>query len=119
MLRQLFTGIIGLSMMLATGLVSAQVITVDISDAGIIDIDPQTATVADLPGPDGHISLSEALIASNNTPGKQTIGFAIPTSEWTYIPWFYPGRAVIHGILSSGAYASRNDRRDHPDRVYR
>ncbi len=105
MFFKMFAGFFGLSMILVAGPVSAQVITVDISDAGLVDIDPQTATVAELPGPDGHISLSEALIASNNTTGKQTIGFAIPTSEWTYIPWFYPGRAVIHGILSEGAYS--------------
>ncbi|MFO0840542.1 MAG: right-handed parallel beta-helix repeat-containing protein [Phycisphaerae bacterium] len=77
----------------------AQTITVDISDADVIDIDPNTATVADLPGPDGHISFSEAMIASNNTPGRQTVGFAIPTSEWTYLPWYYPGRAVITGMM--------------------
>ncbi|MFG0283067.1 MAG: right-handed parallel beta-helix repeat-containing protein, partial [Phycisphaerales bacterium JB039] len=76
----------------------AQVITVDIID-DIIDIDPATATMADLPGPDGHISLSEALIASNNTPGHQTIGFAIPESQWTYLPWLYPGRAVLHTVV--------------------
>jgi PKD repeat protein len=81
-----------------------EIITVDISDAGIIDVDLYTATVADLPGPDGHISLSEALIASNNTPGRQTIGFAIPTSDWTYLAWYYPGRAVIHGWLGVQAY---------------
>lgn len=81
---------------------TAQTITVDITDGDAIDIDPNTATVADLPGPDGHISFSEAMIASNNTPGRQTIGFAIPTSEWTYLPSFYPGRAVIHGMMFYG-----------------
>lgn len=81
---------------------AAQTITVDITDGDAIDIDPNTATVADLPGPDGHISFSEAMIASNNTPGRQTIGFAIPTSEWTYLPAFYPGRAVIHGMMFYG-----------------
>lgn len=82
----------------------AQIITVDISDAGIIDIDPYTAMVANLPGPDGHISFSEALFASNNTPGRQTIGFAIPTSEWNYLDWYYPGRAVVHGGYGFQAY---------------
>lgn len=75
----------------------AQTITVDISD-DVIDINPDTATLADLPGPDGKISFSEAMIASNNTPGRQTIGFAIPTSEWNYLDWYYPGRAVVHSI---------------------
>lgn len=37
--------------------------------------------VADLPGPDGLVSLREAIIAANNTPGPQVIGFNIPTSD--------------------------------------
>jgi hypothetical protein len=84
----------------------AQTITVDITDADLIDVDPATATVANLPGPDGHVSFSEAMIASNNTPGRQTIAFAIPTSEWTYLPWLYPGRAVITGMMF---YANAQD----------
>lgn len=84
----------------------AQTITVDLSDADIIDVNPDTATVADLPGPDGRISFSEAMIASNNTPGRQTVGFAIPTSEWTYLPWYYPGRAVVTGMMF---YANAHD----------
>ncbi|MCC6675926.1 MAG: right-handed parallel beta-helix repeat-containing protein [Phycisphaerales bacterium] len=39
-------------------------------------------TVAQLPGPDGKVSMREACAAANNTPGPQTIAFAIPTSEW-------------------------------------
>ena len=73
-----------------------QTILVDIEDASIFDVGPD-ATVADLPGPDGHISFGEAMIASNNTPGRQTIGFAIPVEEWTHYPEWYPGRAVIFG----------------------
>lgn len=71
----------------------AQTITVDIS-SDTIDVDWQTATVADLPGPDGHVSFSEALIASNNTPGRQTVGFAIPPSDWQ-LQFLLPGRAVL------------------------
>jgi len=37
--------------------------------------------VSDLPGPDGLISLREAILAANNTPGPQVIGFNIPTSD--------------------------------------
>jgi hypothetical protein len=37
--------------------------------------------VGDLPGPDGKVSLREAIRAANNTPGPQLIGFAIPTSD--------------------------------------
>tara|TARA_R110002072_G_scaffold203626_1_gene361648 strand:- start:1764 stop:3620 length:1857 start_codon:yes stop_codon:yes gene_type:complete len=61
---------------------SAQVMTVntieDISDT------PANVTFADLPGPDGKISMREATLAANNTPGPQTIEFAIPETEfWT------------------------------------
>ena len=37
--------------------------------------------VADLPGPDGVVSLREAITAANGTPGPQAIGFNIPTSD--------------------------------------
>jgi hypothetical protein len=37
--------------------------------------------VGDLPGPDGLVSLREAVIAANNTLGSQVIGFNIPTSD--------------------------------------
>lgn len=50
--------------------------------------------VANLPGPDGKVSLAEAAIASDNTPGVQTIGFHIPQNEWTF-QYLYPGRAVL------------------------
>src|SRR5262245_56636930 len=62
---------------------NAQTITVttlhDLTDFG------GAQQVVDLPGPDGQISLKEACIAANNTPGPQTIGFAIPTSEFWLI----------------------------------
>jgi len=37
--------------------------------------------VGDLPGPDKVVSLREALIAANNTPGPQVIWFNIPTTD--------------------------------------
>ncbi|TAH39449.1 MAG: hypothetical protein EYC70_01300 [Planctomycetota bacterium] len=55
-------------------------------------------TVADLPGPDGRVSLPEAGLASDNTPGVQTIGFHVPQSEWEY-QWLFPGRAVLRPFL--------------------
>ncbi len=70
-----------------------QVVTVTTA-ADVIDVNTQTATVADLPGPDGKVSFSEAMIATNNTPGHQTVGFAIPQSEWT-LQFVLPGRAVL------------------------
>ncbi|MBK8975561.1 MAG: right-handed parallel beta-helix repeat-containing protein [Planctomycetes bacterium] len=70
-----------------------QLVTVTTA-ADVIDVDPATATVADLPGPDGRVSFSEAMIATNNTPGHQTVGFAIPRSEWI-LQFALPGRAVL------------------------
>jgi hypothetical protein len=37
--------------------------------------------VGDLPGPDGLVSLREAITAANNTAGPNVIGFNIPTSD--------------------------------------
>ena len=87
---------------LAAETAHAQTVTVTISD-DIIDVDWQTATVSDLPGPDGVVSFSEALIASNNTPGHQTIAFAIPVSDWQ-LQWLYPGRAVLRTSLGFRAF---------------
>jgi hypothetical protein len=91
--------------LLAGGL-SAQTITVT-TVADTVDVDWQTATVADLPGPDGLVSLSEACIAANHTPGPETIGFAIPASE---LGWFgpqYEGIAVFHAL--TGYYWNASD----------
>ncbi|MCC6406492.1 MAG: hypothetical protein IT453_04965 [Planctomycetes bacterium] len=60
-------------------------------------------TIAELPGPDGKISLVEAGLASDNTPGVQTIGFHVPQSEWTY-QWLYPGRVVLQPFLGFRAF---------------
>jgi hypothetical protein len=59
---------------------SAQTITVNHWE----DIEDFTAprTVAQLPGPDGRVSLREAIDAANNTPGPQTVAFAIPRANW-------------------------------------
>lgn len=47
--------------------------------------------VADLPGADGKTSFREACIAATNTPGAQTITFAIPTAEY----WLVDDVAVL------------------------
>lgn len=48
--------------------------------ADVVDFSaPQT--VAQLPGPDGKVSMREAVMAANNTAGPQTIAFALPKSE--------------------------------------
>ncbi len=74
------------------GVASAQVVVVDTA-ADVIDFGG-LQRVADLPGPDGRISLAEAALASDNTPGVQTIAFHVPQNEWQNQA-FYPGRAVL------------------------
>ena len=50
------------------GTAGATTVTVTTS-TDVIDIDGATGTITDLPGPDGIVSFSEAMIATNNTPG--------------------------------------------------
>lgn len=49
----------------------------DVSDSPLATVLPQ-----DLPGPDGVVSFREAVAATNNAAGPQTVTFAIPESEW-------------------------------------
>jgi hypothetical protein len=49
--------------------------TSDVSDFG------GARQVGDLPGPDGQVTLREAITAANNTAGPNTIVFAIPTND--------------------------------------
>lgn len=79
---------------------AAQTIVVTTS-ADTVDV-PVGATIADLPGPDGLVSFREALRASDNEPGRQTIGFAIPESDW-YLSDIYPGIVLLQGSLSFSA----------------
>lgn len=72
---------LGLSLVLALSpLCAAQTVMVT-TTADKVDF-TGAKMVADLPGPDGVVSMREACIAANNTPGPQTIGFQIPVSGW-------------------------------------
>lgn len=82
---------------------SAQTITVDRALEDSFDFGG-AQTVADLPGPDGHVTLREAVTAANNSPGPQTIEFAIPKSEWSI---FFDDRAIIR--LEFMLYVSGDD----------
>lgn len=93
-----FTGLLSGLLTLAALAAPALTQTVTVTTAAdVVDINWQVATIADLPGPDGKISFSEALIATNNTPGHQTIGFAIPQNEWI-LQFVLPGRAVLNSV---------------------
>ncbi|MCA9729683.1 MAG: right-handed parallel beta-helix repeat-containing protein, partial [Candidatus Eisenbacteria bacterium] len=90
----------GLSVLLLSIGTAAWAATITVtSGTDPIDIDWQTATIDDLPGPDGKVSFSEAMIASNNTPGADVIAFALPPSEWQ-MQWLFPNRAVIHSTYT-------------------
>lgn len=78
------------------GVAFGQTITVDTS-SDVTDFGG-AQTVADLPGPDGKVSLKEAGLASDNTPGIQTIAFNVPEAEWEF-QWLYPGRVVFTPFL--------------------
>ena len=87
-----------LALLASAGAVQAQTVTVTTSFDDI-DIDYWTGTVADLPGPDGKVSFPEALRATDNTPGHQTIEFAIPPGEW-WLPTLFPGQVKLQSIFS-------------------
>jgi hypothetical protein len=75
----------------------AQTVTVNTVE-DVTDFAPPQ-TVAQLPGPDGRVSFREACTAANNTPGPQTIAFAIPKSDW----WLDLSQALLkqeQGIFS-------------------
>lgn len=63
--------------------------TTDVADFG------GAQQVSDLPGPDGKVSLREAIIAANNTPGPQTIAFNIPTTDPNFNRNGFPGVFLI------------------------
>ncbi len=80
-----------------------QTIVVDVALDDYMDFGG-AQTVAQLPGPDGMVTIREAVTAANNTPGPQTIAFAIPPSEWSF---WYTDRAVIR--LELMLYVSGDD----------
>ena len=92
-------------MAIAIGFLSA-LILVSTSNAQIIvttsadetDV-PANATMASLPGPDGVVSLREALRVSDNETGVQTIGFQIPEDDW-YLADIFPGLVLIQGSFN-------------------
>jgi hypothetical protein len=83
--------------------VQGQMITVT-TGADVTDI-PSTATMAQLPGPDGVVSFREALRVSDNQTGRQTIGFAIPQED-CYLPDIFDGICLIQGSLNWSAFES-------------
>src|SRR5262245_33130658 len=88
---------------LAPSLTAAQTITVTQASADVADFGG-AQTVSDLPGPDGRVTLREAVLAANNTAGPQTITLAIPRSDW---PPLDGSQALIQ--LENLVYVSGDD----------
>ncbi|MEZ5974415.1 MAG: hypothetical protein R3E96_06135 [Planctomycetota bacterium] len=85
---------------------AAQTVTVT-TTLDVVDID-NAGTVADLPGPDGLVSFSEAMIATNNTQvTRSSPDFAIPASQLGWITPAYDGIATFQSNV--GFYWRAND----------
>ncbi|HZD57295.1 MAG TPA: right-handed parallel beta-helix repeat-containing protein [Anaerolineales bacterium] len=61
--------------------VRAQVAVITVNSTSDLEDFGGAQQVGDLPGPDGLVTLREALTAANNTLGSQTVAFNIPTSD--------------------------------------
>ena len=89
------------SLVSASSSLGAQTVTVttveDVTDFG------GARRVEDLPGPDGLVSFREAVLASNNTPGPQSVHFAIPQAGW----WFSTEMAILK--LENGVFLVTDD----------
>ena len=93
--------------------------TFDVNDGDTSSIDNLIA----VPGPDGEISLREAIIAANNTSGPDTIGFELPDDDWHYdglsgvwtitpnqaLPPLSGGGTSINGYTQEGASEATAD----------
>jgi hypothetical protein len=94
----------GALLVVASGQACAQTITVNWSQDDDVDF-AMPQTVANLPGPDGHVTFAEAVIAANNTAGAQTIVFNVPQNVW----WTLFGTQVCMFYHSNMHYVSGDD----------
>jgi PKD repeat protein len=79
--RRIFLVGLLLSMLAVTRVASAEGGTIIVNTTSDLEDFGGAKTMSDLPGPDGVVSLREAVTASNNTPGPNTIAFNIPTTD--------------------------------------
>src|SRR5919108_5309171 len=70
-----------LSMLVTSHVASAAGETIVVNTTSDVEDFGGAKTVANLPGPDGVVSLREAVTAANNTAGPNTIAFNIPTTD--------------------------------------
>lgn len=92
------------SVVMLAGQASGQTVTVNWSQDDYVDFGG-AQQVANLPGPDGHVTIAEAVMAANNTPGPQTIAFAVPRADW----WTVFGADVCYFYHTLMLYVSGDD----------
>ena len=78
--------------------------------------------IGDLPGPDGLVTLREAIIAANNSSGPQVIGFNIPIADPGFdgvaftirplspLPGLWSGGTTINGATQSEFSGDTNEK---------
>ncbi|MGE0480857.1 MAG: hypothetical protein AB7Q17_10345 [Phycisphaerae bacterium] len=81
-----------ITVLVLTGAASAASQTINVTTTDDVTDFGGSQQVSNLPGPDGRVSFREACLAANNTPGPQTIGFAIPPSA----PGWSGGVALLY-----------------------
>ena len=79
--RQLILIGLLLSMLVCTRVAAAEGGTIVVDTTSDLEDFGGAMTMTELPGPDGVVSLREAVTAANNTPGPNTIAFNIPTTD--------------------------------------
>lgn len=95
--------ILALILLAGTVSVSAQQVVTVTTLYDVYDSDLATVLPGDLPGSDGVVSFREAVAATNNAPGPQTVEFAIPESEW----WLLDNVALLE--LQDGPFLITDD----------
>ena len=102
----------GLTLLMFIGLVSPAAAKTIIVTTNQDTVDPPfnasspcgTGAIGDLPGADGQVSLREAIIATNNTPGSKTIKFASSLSgntiELTQPLYVCGGHTTLNGDVN-------------------
>lgn len=72
---------VGISLLMPVTPGLAQTSTIIVNSTSDIEDFGGAQQIGDLPGPDGQVTLREAITAANNTAGPQTIAFNIPITD--------------------------------------
>jgi PKD repeat protein len=93
--RRSFVLALTLSLLTWNSVVFAEGGTIVVNTTSDVEDFGGAQTVAELPGPDGLVSLREAITAANNTLGPNTVAFNIPTTDPGFGIAGFSGQFVI------------------------